>query len=195
MKQALGMIETKGLVALFEATDAMLKSANVTFAGWQTVGSGLVTAFVEGDVAAVKAATDAGAEAAARIGEVVSVQVISRPHDELPSFVQQDKKTAPRKRAAGRQARGDEMSEAIGLIETKGLVGLVEASDAMVKAASVELVKTVQIGGGFVTAIVRGDVGSVRAAVDAGSAAAKAVGELVSSHVSRVPTMRWSRAC
>ena len=75
------------------------------------------------------------------------------------------------------------MSEAIGLIETKGLVGLVEASDAMVKAASVELVKTVQIGGGFVTAIVRGDVGSVRAAVDAGAAAAKAVGELVASHV------------
>src|SRR6516165_9226756 len=93
MKQALGMIETKGLVALFEATDAMLKSANVDFAGWQTVGAGLVTAFVEGDVAAVKAATDAGAEAAARIGEVVSVQVISRPHDELPSFVQQTKKT------------------------------------------------------------------------------------------------------
>ena len=60
------------------------------------------------------------------------------------------------------------MSEAIGLIETKGLVGLVEACDAMVKAASVELVKTVQIGGGYVTAIVRGDVGSVRAAVDAG---------------------------
>jgi microcompartment protein CcmL/EutN len=87
MKQALGMIETKGLVALFEATDAMLKSANVTFTGWQSVGSGLVTAFVEGDVAAVKAATDAGAEAADRIGEVVAVQVISRPHDELPSFV------------------------------------------------------------------------------------------------------------
>ena len=75
------------------------------------------------------------------------------------------------------------MSEAIGLIETKGLVGLVEASDAMVKAARVELVKTVQIGGGFVTAIVRGDVGSVRAAVDAGAAAAKAIGELVASHV------------
>ena len=78
MKQALGMIETKGLVALFEATDAMLKSANVDFVGWQTVGAGLVTSFVEGDVAAVKAATDAGAEAAARIGEVISVQVISR---------------------------------------------------------------------------------------------------------------------
>jgi len=75
------------------------------------------------------------------------------------------------------------MSEAIGLIETKGLVGLVEASDAMCKAASVELVKTIQIGGGFVTAVVRGDVGSVRAAVDAGATAAKAVGELVSSSV------------
>ena len=75
------------------------------------------------------------------------------------------------------------MNEAIGLIETRGLVGLVEASDAMCKAASVELVKTIQIGGGFVTAVVRGDVGSVRAAVDAGAAAAKAVGELVSSNV------------
>jgi microcompartment protein CcmL/EutN len=75
------------------------------------------------------------------------------------------------------------MSQAIGLIETRGLVGLVEASDAMVKAASVELVKTVQIGGGYVTAIVRGDLGSVRAAIDAGAIAARAVGELISSHV------------
>ena len=94
MNQALGMIETKGLVALFEAADAMLKAADVKFVGWETVGAGLVTAFVEGDVAAVKAATDAGAEAASRIGEVVSVQVISRPHDELPSFVQQNKAAA-----------------------------------------------------------------------------------------------------
>lgn len=100
MKQALGMIETKGLVAMIEAADAMLKSANVTFAGWQSVGSGLVTAFVEGDVAAVKAATDAAAEAASRIGEVVSVQVISRPHDELPSFVQQEKKLSKKASAS-----------------------------------------------------------------------------------------------
>jgi microcompartment protein CcmL/EutN len=75
------------------------------------------------------------------------------------------------------------MNLAIGLIETKGLTGLIEASDAMVKAANVELVRSVQIGGGFVTTIVKGDVGSVRAAVDAGAAAARAVGELVSSHV------------
>ena len=75
------------------------------------------------------------------------------------------------------------MSEALGLVETKGLVGLIEASDAMCKAANVQLVRTVQIGGGFVTTIVRGDTGSVRAAVDAGAEAAKAVGELVASHV------------
>ena len=81
--EALGMIETRGFVALVEATDAMLKAANVTMMGWEKVGSGLVTAFVVGDVAAVKAATDAGASAASKVGEVVSVQVIPRPHDEL----------------------------------------------------------------------------------------------------------------
>jgi ethanolamine utilization protein EutM len=81
--EALGMIETKGFVALVEASDAMMKAANVTFLGWDKIGSGLVTAFVVGDVAAVKAATDAGSAAAGRIGEVVSVQVIPRPHDDV----------------------------------------------------------------------------------------------------------------
>ncbi len=81
--EALGMIETKGFVTLVEAVDAMMKAANVTFLGWDKIGSGLVTAFVSGDVAAVKAATDAGAAAAGRIGDVVSVQVIPRPHDDL----------------------------------------------------------------------------------------------------------------
>jgi microcompartment protein CcmL/EutN len=75
------------------------------------------------------------------------------------------------------------MTQALGFVETKGLVGLIEASDAMCKAANVKLLRTVQIGGGFVTTIVEGDTGSVRAAVDAGVEAAKAVGELVASHV------------
>ena len=75
------------------------------------------------------------------------------------------------------------MSDSIGMVETKGYVGSVEASDAMVKAANVTLVRQVQIGGGFVTVIVKGDVGSVKAAVEAGSEAAKRVGELVCSHV------------
>ncbi|MBG86635.1 MAG: carboxysome shell protein [Verrucomicrobiales bacterium] len=82
-QEALGMIETKGLCALLEGSDAALKSADVKFSGWEKVGSGLVTGFFRGDVAAVKAATDAGAEAAAQVGEVVSVQVIPRPHEDL----------------------------------------------------------------------------------------------------------------
>jgi len=75
------------------------------------------------------------------------------------------------------------MNEAIGLIETKGLIAQIEASDAMLKAANVSLVKQIQIGGAFVTTVIKGDVGSVRAAVDAGAEAASRVGELVSAHV------------
>lgn len=80
------------------------------------------------------------------------------------------------------------MNEAIGLIETKGLIAQIEAADAMLKAANVTLVKQVQIGGAFVTTIIKGDVGSVRAAVDAGAAAASKVGELVSAHIIPRPT-------
>ena len=80
------------------------------------------------------------------------------------------------------------MSEAIGLIETRGYVGLVEASDAMVKAANVQLVKSIPIGGALITTIVRGDVGSVKAAVEAGKESAKRVGNLVASHVIARPT-------
>ena len=82
-QQAIGMIECKGLCALLEASDAALKAANVSMTGWEKIGSGYVTAFFRGDVAAVKAATDAGAAAAAQVGEVISVQVIPRPHEGL----------------------------------------------------------------------------------------------------------------
>jgi len=85
--EALGMVETKGLVALVEASDAMLKAADVTLIGWQKIGSGLVTALVVGDVAAVKAAVDAGSAAAERVGEVVGTQVIPRPHEDLASVL------------------------------------------------------------------------------------------------------------
>ncbi len=92
--EALGLLETKGLVALMEGTDAMLKAANVEMIGWDKAGSGMVTAFVKGDVAAVKAAVDAGAEAAGRVGQVISVHVIARPHDELNGMYPKSKKPA-----------------------------------------------------------------------------------------------------
>ena len=85
--EALGLVETRGLVGMIEAADAMVMTANVVFVGWQKVDAGLVTAIVRGDVASVKAATDAGAAAARRVGELVGVHVIARPADGLDKVV------------------------------------------------------------------------------------------------------------
>ena len=89
---ALGMIETKGMVAAIEASDAMVKAANVTLVGRELVGGGLVTVMVRGDVGAVKAATDAGAAAAQRVGELISVHVIPRPHGDVELILPDSKK-------------------------------------------------------------------------------------------------------
>ena len=83
MKLALGMVETRGLIGSIEAADAMVKAANVHLIGKEQIGSGLVTVMVRGDVGAVKSAVDAGATAAAKVGDLVSVHVIPRPHDEV----------------------------------------------------------------------------------------------------------------
>lgn len=87
MNNALGMIETKGLVGAIEAADAMVKAANVTMIGYEKIGSGLVTVMVRGDVGAVKAATDAGAAAAESVGELMSVHVIPRPHNDVEKIL------------------------------------------------------------------------------------------------------------
>jgi len=92
--EAIGMIETKGIVAAVEAVDAALKAANVTFVEQHKVGSGLVAVTFRGDVAAVRAAVDAGAEAAGRVGTVIAVHVIARPHDELGGMMPKSKKSA-----------------------------------------------------------------------------------------------------
>jgi ethanolamine utilization protein EutM len=92
-KEALGMIETRGLVANIEASDAMVKAANVVLVGQVKIGAGLVTAMVRGDVGAVKAATDAGAAAAQKVGEIVSVHVIPRPHQDVEQILPQAPKS------------------------------------------------------------------------------------------------------
>ena len=93
--QALGMIETRGMVGMVEAADAMAKAANVRVVGWEQIGGGYVTVLVRGDVAAVKASVEAGAAAAARVGELVSAHVIPRPHSDLekifPIHVEKDR--------------------------------------------------------------------------------------------------------
>ncbi len=86
-QQALGMVETRGLTAAIEAADAMIKSAEVTLVGTEKIGSGLVTVMVRGDVGAVKAATEAGAAAASRLGELVAVHVIPRPHNDVEKIL------------------------------------------------------------------------------------------------------------
>ncbi|KKM11462.1 carboxysome structural protein EutM [Clostridiales bacterium PH28_bin88] len=85
--EALGMVETRGLIGAIEAADAMVKAANVTLVGYEKIGSGLVTVMVRGDVGATKAATDAGAAAAKKVGEVVSVHVIPRPHSDTEKIL------------------------------------------------------------------------------------------------------------
>lgn len=85
--EALGMVETKGLVSAIEAADAMLKAANVILVGYEKIGSGLVTVMVRGDVGAVKAATDTGAAAAQKVGELISVHVIPRPHSDIEKIL------------------------------------------------------------------------------------------------------------
>ena len=92
-QDALGMVETKGLIGSIEAADAMVKAANVVLAGKEYIGAGYVTVLVRGDVGAVKAATDAGAAAARRVGELVSVHVIPRPHGEVEKILPKAKET------------------------------------------------------------------------------------------------------
>ncbi len=175
--EALGLLETRGLVALIEAVDAMLKTSPVRFAGWDRAGSGLVSAFVNGDVAAVRAAIDAGAEMAGKVGEVTGLHVIARPHDGLRGMMPASAKPASTEARPG----------ALGLLETKGWASLVEATDAMCKAAEVQVLRTVAIGSSYVTTAVHGDVGSVKAAIEAGSAAAARIGQVVAAHVIAKP--------
>jgi ethanolamine utilization protein EutM len=99
--EALGMIETRGLVGAIEAADAMVKAAKVALVGKEQVGGGLVTVLVRGDVGAVKAATDAGAAAARRVGELISVHVIPRPHEEVEKLIP----PAPEEKAAGGKSK------------------------------------------------------------------------------------------
>ena len=180
MSDALGMLETVGLTGIVEGGDAMSKAAHVELLGWDKVGAGLVTVFCRGDVAAVKSAVDAGAQAASKVGEVTSVNVIARPHDELWGVL-----GLPSTPSEGDEGGTDIRMEirALGVVETRGATGVIEASDAMVKSADVEVVKVQEIGGGYISVLVTGDVGSVNAAVSSGAEAAERVGELVNRHV------------
>lgn len=178
--KALGFIETKGLVGNIEATDAMLKSAEVEFVGSVTIGSGLTTVIVSGEVGAVKASVEAGQEAASRVGELFGFNIIARPHNDVEHVLPPKGPATMKPSGEGKQVA---LTSALGMIETCGFTANIEAADAMLKAAEVTLVGQEQIGAGLVTVFVQGDVGAVKAAVEAGQVAASRIGEVVSAHV------------
>lgn len=177
-EQALGMLETVGMVPAIEACDKMLKAAEVELISYENVGSTLVTMFVKGDVAAVKSSVKAGVEAAEKIGKVTAHDTIPRPIrpiGDVVSIYDVDAQCSEREEAFA--------SQALGLLETFGIVYCIHAADAMCKAADVELVGFENTASGYISAIVEGDVGACKTAVAAGVKAVAEMGKEVYSSV------------
>ena len=172
-EEALGLVETLGMVPAIYGADAMLKAANVQLVAYENVGSTLVTIMVKGDVAAVKASVDAGKVAAASVGKLTASNVMPRPIRPVGDIVsvhgmEDDAEVAGRTRAlAG--------------IETFGIVYVLEAADAMLKAADVTLLGYENVASGYISVLIEGDVAACQAAVQAGVKAVEAMGASVYS--------------
>ena len=159
---ALGMVETRGLTAAIEAADAMTKAAEVTLVGTEKIGSGLVTVMVRGDVGAVKAAVETGADAAGRLGELVATHVIPRPHNDVEKILLQYSLKV--KQLEKEQSHG----KSVWIFEIPSVTAAVVAVDIMCKTADVQFVTwEKKLGGRLVTIIIRGDVSAVAQAIEA----------------------------
>ena len=166
---ATGVLEVRGMATLVAGVDVMLKAADVRLCGRHGVGSGWVTAVVEGDVAAVQTALRVGREEAEKHGDVIAAHVVARPEPRAMEAL-------PHRAAAGEPAELG--PQALGLLETQGIAPLVQGADAMVKAARVELVGWAFIGGALNHVMVRGDVAAVQTAVQVGRDAAEEAGSV-----------------
>lgn len=171
-EEALGLVETLGMVPAIYGADAMLKAADVALVSYENVGSTLVCVMVKGDVAAVKASVEAGATAAAAIGKLTARNVMPRPVRGVGDIVsvhavKEEEHTGPCK--------------ALGMIETFGIVFLLEAADAMIKAASVELIGYENVASGYLSVLVQGDVSACASSVEAGVRAVSDMGASVYS--------------
>lgn len=175
-EEALGLIETLGMVPAINGADRMLKAANVQLISYENVGSTLVTIMVKGDVAAVTASVEAGAAAAAEIGKLTAKNVMPRPirgvGDIVSIYALEDEVPAQPQR-----------HRALGMIETFGIVYLLEAADAMQKTADVEVVGFENVASGYVSVLVQGDVAACASAVEAGIKAVEKMGASVYSSV------------
>lgn len=175
-EEALGLIETLGMVPAINGADSMLKAADVRLVSYENVGSTLVTVMVKGDVAACKSAVEAGAAAASSIGKLTAKNVMPRP-------VRGVGDVASVHGVDDDPEGGLPPLKALGLVETFGVVFLLEAADAMVKAADVELIGYENVASGYVSVLVQGDVAACKSAVAAGVKAVEAMGTSVYSSV------------
>ena len=176
-EEALGLIETKGMVPALEATDKMLKAADVDLISYENIGSTLVTVMIKGDVAAVKDSVDAGIVAAKGIGELTAYNVMPRPVSGIGDIVS----------VHGIDSDSDLIEandhKALGLIETFGLVFILQAADAMCKAADVEIIGYENVASGYISVLVKGDVDACKTAVEAGVESVENMGSEVYSSV------------
>jgi microcompartment protein CcmL/EutN len=163
--QALGLIETLGMVPALYGADSMLKAADVELVSYENVGSTLVTVMVAGDVAAVRASVDAGKAAASSVGRLTASNVMARPGRPIGLI-------AAVHGVAPVDAHG---ARALGMIETFGIVFVLEAADAMTKAADVDLIGYENVASGYISVLVAGDVSACEAAVAAGVRAVEAM--------------------
>jgi len=181
MGNAYGFFEVQSVTAAITALDNMCKCANVEFAAWEKkLGGRLVTVIIKGNVSDVKHAIET-AELKSFIKPACTV-VMPNPHPEIVKLVKKSNISKTANKAKPKEEK-NMAQEALGMIETRGLLASIEAADAMLKAANVTLVGTEKIGSGLVSVMVRGDVGAVNAAVEAGSNSAAKLGELVATHV------------
>lgn len=177
-EEALGLVETLGMVPAIYGADSMLKAANVQLISYENVGSTLVTVMVKGDVAAVKASVEAGVAAAASAGKVTASNVMPRPVRGVGDIV-----SVHGIESVADGSTSGPSPKAMGLIETFGLVYVLEAADAMIKAADVELIGYENVASGYISVLVQGDVAACQSAVAAG---VKAVAEMGASVYSSV---------
>lgn len=180
-EEALGLIESIGMVPAIGGADAMLKTADVELISYENIGSTLVCVMVKGDVAAVKASVAAGAAAAAEVGTLTASNVMPRPIRGVGDIVSVHAVKSEEKGSSRPQPR------AMGLIETFGIVFVLEAADAMLKTADVELIGYENVASGYISVLVQGDVAACKAAVESGVKAVEAMhAEVYSSLV--IPT-------
>jgi microcompartment protein CcmL/EutN len=189
---ALGFIEIPFLGITLLVADQVVKAAGVRLLGFESPGNGSILARLEGDVGAVKAALDSAQEYAASLGAKIVLTCVARPEDGFEPMIHFPNSINPLYGGRDQFLPTDfpatkqktmNTNEALGIIETQGLTAVLEATDAMLKAANVTLVGKEKIGAAYVTVIVRGNVAAVKAAVEAGSRAVGNLGKLVAAHV------------